>query len=166
MFKRTKFISISAVVLISIIITAVIINSPYYPGFESGLHYLSPDLSEYRAAIRDSVFLSRESDVKIVFEKKNIYISYDREQFYSFINSVVIQVWNETEYFSFNRDDLDYKGDYVEDFQLNIGSLKGTGKYNIYIKSDNAINATYNIGVGIGNESKFIPIGKNVRDFY
>lgn len=169
MVKRTKLIftlSISTAVLIIIIIAAVVINSPYYPGFESGLHYLSPDLSENRTIIRDSVYLSRKSEVKIVFELKNSYITFERDQYFSFINNVEIQIWSDKEYFSFRSDDLPYLSEFPDKFQIDIGSINQSGNYNIYINSDHAVNATYNIGVGIGNESKFGFVRKNVRDFY
>lgn len=169
MVRLTKFVlilCISIVLLILLVIGTMVMNSPYYSGFESELSYLSPDLSENRTIIRDNFYLSGKSEVKIVFEKKNSFISYDREQFNSFIKDLELQIWNNNEYFSFLDSGLSFFNDTSAAIEIPVGELKGNGRYNIYINSDFAVNPTYHIGIGIGKESGFKPIGNNRRNFY
>ncbi len=164
--KVIKLVIIAAALIGSILIGAVVINSPYYPGFESKLSYLSPDLSENRTVIRDSVYLAKVSDIKIVFERKDFSIGYDRFQFYDFVYNLEIQIWNESEYFELDYRELSFFNSYPDSLQIPIGKLKGKGKYFIYISSDYGVNASYNIGIGIGQESKFPLLGNNQRQFY
>lgn len=144
----------------------IIINSPYYSGFEKELNYLSPDLSENRSIIREYININKNSVVKIVFEKKYNQITYDREQFRFFIKDLEIQIWNDSEFYFFNNSNIETPDLSSDLFEIDAGTLHGGGRYNIYIKSDFGVNAAYNIGVGVGRESRFPRIGKNIRRFY
>ncbi len=169
MIRRTRviiIISISMAILVLFTIAAIVINSPYYRGFEAGLSYLSPDLSENRTVLRDSVYLTKKSVIKVVFEKKYNQAQYDREQFYSFIDDVEVQIWNDNEYYTFYRNNITLPDLSSDLFELKIGELSGSGNYFIYINSDFGVNAAYHIGVGIGRERRFTPLGRNNRRFY
>lgn len=169
MIKRTRVIisiSITIAILVLFTIVAIVINSPYYQGFEAGLNYLSPDLSENRTVLRDSVYLSKKSVIKIVFEKKYNQVTYDREQFYSFIDNVEIQIWNDNEYYTFFSQNIALPDLGSDLFELSIGTLLGDGNYFIFINSDFGVNAAYHIGIGIGKERRFTPLGRNNRRFY
>ncbi len=164
--RLIKAIIITSVVISIMIIIAIIINSPYYPGFERGLFYLSPDLSENRSVIRDSVVIKNTSKIKIIFERKDYSISYDKYQFDNFIKSLEIQIWNDNEYFELDSSKLQFFDSYPDVYLITIGELKSRGKYFINIKSDHGINGAYNIGIGIGKDSRVEPLGKNKRLFY
>ncbi|QEN03703.1 hypothetical protein EW093_02965 [Thiospirochaeta perfilievii] len=169
MIDRNKIIltiSIILAILGLFLIAAILINSPYYQGFEAELSYLSPDLSENRTLLRESVTITKKSDIKIIFEKKYNQVTYDNELFRDFITNLEVQVWNESEYFSFQPDDVSITNIDEKLFQIKIGELSGSGNYYIYINSDYGVNGAYNIGIGIGRESYFHPIGKNSRRFY
>lgn len=169
MLKASKFVLtfyiIIAVVCISIIL-AIIIYSPYYSGFEAELNYLSPDLSENRTVIRDSVNLTKESKIKIVFEKKYNSIKYDKELFSGFITNLELEIWNDDEYYYFQDRDLIFFDQSELVVEIPIGTVKGNGNYFIYINSDYAVNPAYHIGIGIGRETRFKPFGNNRRNFY
>lgn len=169
MIKNAVFFKILLLIIAIIIIlitVAIIINSPYYNGFEHELDYLSPDLSENRTVLRDNFEISRKSQIKIVFEEKDNFKFYDKEQFDSFINDLEVQIWNDNEYFSFNKYKLDYDFKSLDFFVIKIGDLISPGEYSIYINSDLGFNTSFHIGIGVGRESRFIPLGKNQRNFY
>lgn len=169
MIKRTQLIitiSITVAILVLFIIVAIVIYSPYYQGFEAGLKYLSPDLSENRTVLRDRVYLPKKTVIKFVFEKKYNRIKYDSEQFYSFIENVEVQIWNENEYFTFNAINIELPDINSDLFEVKIGELSGSGNYSISISSDLAVNPAYHIGLGIGREMRFSPLGRNNRRFY
>lgn len=159
------FYIVIAVIILSII-TSIIIYSPFYSGFEAQLNYLSPDLSENRTVIRDSVTLKKPSKIKIVFENKESSIIYSKEDFLDFINNLELEIWNDNEYFSFHNKDLIFFEQTESTVELLVGEIKGDGKYSIYINSDFAVNPTYHIGIGIGREKIFPHIGHNRRNFY
>ncbi|MBN2618937.1 MAG: hypothetical protein JXR64_11560 [Spirochaetales bacterium] len=169
MIKKTKFafvIYISFAVLVLLVTAAIIIYSPYYSGFEGGLYYLSPDLSENRSVIRDSVTLNGKSVVKLVFEKKDSFGNYDIYQFRSFIKNIDLQIWNDDEYYTFDNRNIPFFNPFEKRIEILVGELNGSGSYNIYISSDYGVNSTFSIGVGIGREGKYEPLGRNIRNFY
>lgn len=169
MVKLTRIVLTSyiliALLIISIVVT-IIVDSPYYSGFEAELSYLSPDLSENRTVIKDSFYIDNRSHVKLIFEKKDCFTEFDRSQFDAFINNLELQIWNDRDYFFFNNKNIAFFNSDLDTVQLPIGELLSSGKYHIYISSDFAVNPTFNIGVGVGRESKFKPIGNNRRSFY
>ncbi len=167
-FNLTIYLSVIIVLLALMVLGAIVINSPYYPGFERGLNYLSSDLSEYRVVIRDKIYLKRKSRIKLVFEKKAGYSNYDRDDIEEFLKDLEVQVWNESEFFIYKKSDI---SSYVDNlgsslFEIDLGEVKSNGLYFIYIKSDQGINAYYHIGVGIGREKFLFHIGNNARRFY
>ncbi len=98
MEHKTRIILIisTIVIFISLLLTVLIIfNSPYYPGFESDLFYLSPDLSENREDIRARISVPKKSSIKIVFEIKDESIEYSVSQFRAFLDDLEIQIWND-----------------------------------------------------------------------
>lgn len=153
--------------IIFVIVTLVLIslNRVYYPGFEKGLDYLSPDFSERITILRDKIYVDEKSKVKLVFEVKNPIVFYDYDQFQELINNLTIEIWNENEYFEFNslRIDLLKTGNLIF---YDIGELEGGGVYNIYIKSLKGMNHSYHIGVGIGRELSGKPLSNNRRSFF
>lgn len=169
MLKRTQFITIvtiSIAILVLFTTIAIVINSPYYNGFEKELNYLSPDLSENRTVLRDSVYISKKSVIKIVFEKKYNQIEYDEDLFKAFIQDVEIQIWNDNEYYTFDNRNIKPPDITSNLFEVEIGELSGSGKYFIYINSDFGVNPAHHIGIGIGRERHFFPPGPNSRHFY
>ena len=169
MKQRIQFIFItSSAVLFCIAITLFIIfiNLPYYPGFESTLTYLSPDLSGNRTIVRDSFRLPKSSQIKLIFEIKDPSVTYDSSQFYNFLDDLIIQVWNDSEYYEFNKMIISFFGTNSGTVQIPIGSLISKGEYNIYIKSNRGINGSYHIGIGIGRGAMRPKIDRNIRLFY
>lgn len=169
MKHRIKFVFIISIVIFSIVaitLFVITINLPYYPGFESSLNYLSPDLSENRIVLRDTLKISKSSEIKLVFEAKDNSIVYNSSQFYNFIDDLVIQIWNDSEFYEFNKNRAPFFGINSGSIQIPVGNILSKGEFSIYIKSDNGVNGSYHIGVGIGQESIYPRIGLNVRRFY
>ena len=77
-----------------------------------------------------------------------------------------IQIWNDNEYFTFYNNNITLPDLSSDLFELKIGELSGNGNYFIYINSDFAVNDAYHIGIGIGRERRFTPLGSNNRRFY
>lgn len=158
-------IILTSLLFIFVLTLLIVFNSPYYPGFEGGLDYLSSDLSENRFIIRDEVTINKNSKIKIIFEDKDRSIYYDREQFNQFINNLEIRVWRDNQYFEFQSHIVEFED--VELYkEITIGEIHETGKYIIFIKSNSGRNSSYHIGVGIGRTSKIPPVSKNRRAFY
>lgn len=169
MKHRIRFVFVSFITILFIIATiffVIMINLPYYPGFESSLTYLSPDLSENRTVIKDSLKISKSSVIKLVFEAKDSSVVYGSRQFNSFIDDLVIQVWNDSEFYEFNRKRVSFFGINSGSIQISIGNILSKGEFSIYIKSNNGMNGAYHIGVGVGRESIYPRVGLNVRRFY
>lgn len=166
MTKKIDILPLFIILILSVstvTVVTILFNSPYYIGFESGLDYLSADLSEGSFIIRDEVTIKDESVIKIVFEEKDSFSNYDREQFDLFLNSLEIRIWRDGEYYSYNsntRYNLDNNN------QILIGKINGGGEYSLYIKSDYGRNISYHIGIGIGRENKKLLSSKNRRSFY
>lgn len=169
MVKNIRLIvatSIIILILMTAFFVIIVCNSPYYTGFESRLDYLSSDLSEYRSIIRDKVVINKESSVKLVFERKERYLTYDTEQLNNFLNNLEVRIWRNSEYFEYKYEFIPWSGTGMTHVIMDLGQLQGAGEYTVYIKSDLGRNSAYHIGVGIGKGSEKNPISKNRRSFY
>lgn len=170
MIKNIRFIrtiTLTAISTFILIILLVILNLPYYRGFEGGLDYLSSDLSESRLIIREDVNIREPSLIKIVFETKDSSILYDKEQFDDFINGLEIRIWRKGEFYDFaDFDDVIDFSSVRGTQEILIGKIEGSGTYTIYIKSNYGRNASFHIGIGIGRESKLPTISNNIRMFF
>lgn len=164
--KVARIVLLISLFVITLMLFMISVYSPYYSGFERELTYLSADLSENRAVIRDSLYIRRASEVKLVFELKDGSIDYDMLQFYTFLRGLELQIWNDREFYSIDIDNITFFANQPTVVTIPVGILDVSGTYNIYIRSSSGINPTYHIGVGIGNSRKFQPLGDNVRKFF
>lgn len=163
---QSLIIFIASLFIIGVItLITISLNRAYYPGFEKGLDYFSPDLSESITILRDRITIDKKSKVKLIFEVKDPIVFYEYYQFQEFINNLTIEIWNGNEFLDFNpsRIDLLKTGKLIF---YDIGELKGSGEYNIYIHSINGMNHSYHIGIGIGRESINKPLSNNEKSFF
>lgn len=164
-FRSLIIITLTLFILGIITLVIISLNRAYYPGFEKGLDYFSPDLSESITILSDKIEIDKKSKVKLVFEVKDQIVFYDYYQFQDLINNLTVQIWNENEYLDFNpsRIDLLKTGNLIF---YDIGELLGSGTYNIYIHSSKGMNHSYHIGIGVGRESIKKPLSNNVKSFF
>lgn len=163
---QTLFIFIVVLIVVSLItIITIFLNRAYYLGFEKGLDYFSPDLSESETILKDRFYIDKNCQVKLVFEVKDSFVAYDKEQFSIFLDNLVIQIWNDTEYIEFDKKDV---GPLKRGKLLiyEFAQLEGNGLYNIYINSPYGLNDSYHIGIGIGVGSSRKPLSKNSRSYF
>ena len=164
MTKKFKIISLTIPCFLLLLLLLIIFNSPIYPGFESGLIYLSPDLAESRTLLRETFRVEKESVVKLVFEYKDRSLQYSRTQFNNFLDDLIVEIWNDDEYYKFDNEQVHFDINNGS-VQLMIGLIEA-GEFNIYIKSDLAVNQSFHIGVGIGYNNKISLPNRNYRSFY